>query len=162
MIKRKVISTMFLIGILAASNWIYSLRVAQAATCSGNACSGQNPNSTGCDANASTIAQLYVSVPNGGGTYYYELVEVRKSNICTTKWAKTTNLESSFPTYRYLRSELQTSGGSVQWSQNGAGNQLAQVYTLQQYAPSTCYKAFGRVTPNSNYTGGQTGTTSCA
>ncbi|HNZ01407.1 MAG TPA: DUF2690 domain-containing protein [Anaerolineaceae bacterium] len=66
----------FLLAILVSS-------VTADPTCSGTGCNGLNPNSTGCDASATT---LYQTTNNGAK------LELRKSTVCSTYWAKTTNV----------------------------------------------------------------------
>jgi hypothetical protein len=58
--------------------------IAEAATCSGSLCNGLNPNTTGCDVSASTIATEYPASSR---------IELRQGT-CSTQWAKTTNTDS--------------------------------------------------------------------
>lgn len=71
-------------GVLAALTAALTLMMAPSALavgCYGDYCSGQNPQSTGCSADARTVASVYVP-----GTQ--SPVELRWSPTCKTNWAR--------------------------------------------------------------------------
>lgn len=102
-----------------------------AATCYGGQCNNTNPQSTGCAADASTIAYIYPASSR---------VDLRHSSTCATQWARTTNLDGygrSFYANATLKNFYYTySPGTI------AVNQ--QVYSNQQYAPGN-WQACGYV-----------------
>lgn len=60
----------------------------QLATCSGGACTGQDPQASGCAADGRTVAAFTESVyPNLNKDAY---VELRHSNTCRAKWIRVT------------------------------------------------------------------------
>lgn len=57
------------------------------ALCSGAACNNTNPITTGCNSDAATVRTVY---PASGKAR----VELRFSDACQTRWAKTINIAS--------------------------------------------------------------------
>jgi hypothetical protein len=86
---------------------------AAAVTCYGDYCSGKDPQTTGCAADARTIFLSYV-YGTGGGTW----VEVRWSDTCRTNWARTngvrTNIEAVQDTG--YRQGYSANNGAYSWS----------------------------------------------
>ncbi len=82
--KSKYVLPLFIAAALFLLTIQFSL--VYAATCSGTACNGLSPNSTGCDQSA-----VPVSATTSNGAY----IELRKSTECSTYWARTKNVSGS-------------------------------------------------------------------
>jgi len=63
-------------------------------TCSGNGCTGQDPNTTGCSATASTVLSHLIL---NGINQQIGLIELRFSSTCKTNWARTTSFINAVP-----------------------------------------------------------------
>ena len=113
---KKVISRIALALVLALSGLVIvapAASPAAAVTCYGDYCSGQDPESSGCSADAYTIFTEYVY-----GTYGASYVEIRWSPTCKTNWARansvTTNIKAVQDT-GYTQGYA-ANNGSVSWS----------------------------------------------
>lgn len=74
---------LFVMGLCVSS---VTIGTVQAASCTGSSCHGYNPNSMGCDADATTIQS---------DDYYGALVERRHSQTCNAAWERTKNISGS-------------------------------------------------------------------
>lgn len=104
----------------------FSTPTAQAAVgCSGNACTGKDPLSTGCSADAYTVSSTAVY-----GTGGANVVEIRWSPTCKTNWARVNWVTSN------VKATQQT--GLVQgYSSNNGVNAWSKMI----YSPTLCVKA---------------------
>lgn len=71
--------------IMALAVALSSSSSARAVTCSGSGCNNTNPITTGCNADAATVKKVF---PASGKAR----VELRFSDTCQTRWAKTINI----------------------------------------------------------------------
>lgn len=121
--KIRVLKLFFLSGILSVGILLFvwllwpTVQISLAATCSGSGCNNTNPNSTGCDASATTLESAYY--PNCSS------IRLRYSNICYTRWARTQN--GGY--YKWTKATLK---GFYLITRYIAPNQA--VYTNQQYS----------------------------
>ncbi|GAA0930076.1 DUF2690 domain-containing protein [Virgisporangium aurantiacum] len=70
-----------LLAVLVAAGLTATAAPAQAATCSGPACTYQNPESTGCSADAVTVAHVQLPAVQ-------QRLELRWSPRCQSNWAR--------------------------------------------------------------------------
>ena len=96
-----------------------------AVSCYGDYCSGQDPLSTGCSADAYTVHTASVYGTNGAST-----VEIRWSPTCKTNWARvnwvTTNVKA-----------VQQTG----YTQGYSSNNGTTAWSKMIYSPTLCVKA---------------------
>lgn len=59
---------------------------ASAVSCSGNSCTGKDPETTGCAADATTVSTFTAHYGNNFGLDPY--LELRQSNRCKTRWVR--------------------------------------------------------------------------
>ncbi len=97
-----------------------------AVTCYGDYCSGQDPERSGCSADARTIPGTRTSVYGTGGDAW---VEIRWSDTCKTNWART---NISFGSVRAIQQTGYTQGYS---SNNGTLG-----WSKMIYSPQLCVK----------------------
>lgn len=98
---------------------------ANAATCYGDYCSGQDPQASGCSASARTIA--HTAVYGTGGEQW---VNLRWSDVCKTNWAQVSNPVSSVRAVQ--------SGG---YTQGYSSNNGSTAWSKMIYSPSKCVSA---------------------
>jgi hypothetical protein len=97
--------------------------------CSGSGCNGTNPNTTGCDVGASTVAYVTIN--------YHGNIQLRNSSGCNTYWARTI-LDLTYIEH-YANATLMY----YYWKGSTYPIQHDQVmYTLQRYSGSG-YQACG-------------------
>jgi hypothetical protein len=96
---------------------------AAAVTCSGDACSGKDPQSSGCAADAYTVAHNFIP---GTST----IVEIRWSQACQTNWARVGLVTSN------VKAVQQTGYTQGYSSNNGSAS-----WSKMIYSPVLCVKA---------------------
>lgn len=108
------------------------LEVVEQALCSGVACNGVDPNVTGCDVGASTLATK---------TFAQGKLELRYSSTCKTKWAKVTRNDGARLSGAWVQTSSGTGKGTttdwVVWS---------YMWSNMWYAPSTSMQACAIIT----------------
>jgi hypothetical protein len=92
--------------------------------CYGDYCSGQDPEQSGCSADARTIVRT--GVYGTGGTQW---VEIRWSDTCKTNWARTNVLGTT------LQAVQQTG-----YTQGYSNNNGTYAWTKMIYSPVLCVK----------------------
>lgn len=102
---------------------------AMAVTCSGSGCTGQDPLSTGCSADAITLTTEYVY-----GTYGASYVENRWSPTCKTNWARVNWINTS------VRA-VQGNGYTQGYSSNNGTNAWSKMIYSPVYSTSLCVRA---------------------
>jgi hypothetical protein len=103
---------------------------ANAATCYGNWCSGQDPHATGCDVGAISFASARIP-----STWTY--IELRWSPSCKTEWARV--LSGYGESYRW---GLQVTQPRTGYTQSGVvGSNGTYSWTRQIYSPQLCVYA---------------------
>ena len=98
-------------------------------TCSGNGCNGQNPQSTGCAANAFTVRRVDFS---------NSFVELRYSPKCGTKWGRVTSKVG--PTRLVVRTQ-RNDGLTYTFT----GGNFNSAFAAMVYAPQVAARACGGV-----------------
>lgn len=123
MSMRKMLSLLIAAMSLAAFALVGAPTAAQAATCYGDYCSGRDPESTGCSADAYTTALARIA-----GTYSY--VELRWSPSCKTNWARVSWYPGAYyPNNVYV---VQSTG----YTQRGvSGGNGSYVWSRMIYSP---------------------------
>lgn len=111
-------------------------------SCYGDYCSGLDPQSSGCAADAKTVASSYDSSTNS-------LLELRWSPTCKTNWARVNTTSPA-----WIKA-VQPTTGYTQWGTfTAAGSPYS--WSRQIYSPSLCVYA------QANFgSGGPTLTTAC-
>jgi hypothetical protein len=97
---------------------------------------GQNPNTTGCDRDATTVAYKYVT----GGK-----VELRWSNTCKTNWSLVTPNSS----YASTSATVTRSSDGRSYSYSGTG----RIWSSMVYSPSVTSCAYGVISGISSGSG---------
>ncbi|MEU7133445.1 DUF2690 domain-containing protein [Streptomyces sp. NPDC046261] len=100
MLINKVLGTVVAGVALAA---VLPMGTAQAATCKGQSCTGQNPKTAGCGEDAKVIDRVR---PGGGGPE----VELRSSATCGAAWAR---IEKADPSWKF---KIEYKGGKPQFA----------------------------------------------
>ena len=97
----------------------------QSVSCYGDYCSGQDPMSTNCAADAYTVATAGVY-----GTYGDQYVDIRWSPTCKTNWARTNIITSQVKA-------VQSTG----YTQGYSSNNGVFAWSKMIYSPVLCVKA---------------------
>ncbi len=93
--------------------------------CYGDYCTGQDPEDTGCSADAVTVAYT---------PYRYGILELRWSNTCKTNWAR---INSSFTGSLEAQQTQQTTGHKQYFSRSN----VSFAWTKMIYSPTLCVRA---------------------
>lgn len=112
-------------------------------------CNGQDPQSTGCSNDGTTIAAQYVKNNYGQNEAY---VELRWSNACGTNWVRITSMyyyTSMHATiWDYDYGSPSYSSRTINTSQGNIGDVL---WTPMIYAPNNSVSMCGYITVNYNW-----------
>ncbi len=134
---RRLGSTAAIVGLLCGIG-VYAAADAGAVTCSGDYCSGQDPQAAGCAADAYTVVSARIP-----GTYSY--IELRWSPTCKSNWAR---VPSSWGTaYPGNLSAVQRSTGYRQVGVVSSNNDYS--WTRMIYSPTLCVYAAWTGSPGS-------------
>lgn len=119
-------AALVLMGIAALS----TASAASAVGCYGDYCSGMDPHSTGCDADAVTVASIYI-----GGTF--SPIELRWSPTCKTNWARVPAAWGTGSPNQLLATQKPTG-----YTQRGVvGSNESYAWTRMIYSPRMCVYA---------------------
>ena len=122
-----------------------------AATCSGSTCNNKDPHVTGCDTNVTTLSYAFPANAT---------VTLRKSNVCTTYWSRTSNASSPQQSL-YLNATLRYTSTAnyyrgtlwpVAYGQTVYSNQRYNQYYKACGAASTAEINIPITTPSANCT----------
>lgn len=117
--------TAILAAVLGVASALIVPRPAMAATCWGDWCSGQDPESSRCSLDAYTVASA--GIPWSSGL----AVELRWSPTCQTNWARV-----DYGAFTYVRA-IQSTGYAQDYSDNNG----TYWWSKMIYSPTLCVKA---------------------
>lgn len=122
---RRLMAGLFAVLALAAVFTIAPARPALAVSCYGDYCSGKDPQTSGCSADAQPVAREGVY-----GTGGEQWVELRWSPTCKTNWTRV-NLPAT------TIKAVQSTG----YTQYYSGNNGSYWWSAMIYSPTLCVKA---------------------
>lgn len=127
---RRTISAIAAAAFLGLGSIIAASGPAAAATCSGNACTGQDPIATGCANDAITVASIKLP-------YVVQTLDLRWSPTCQTNWARM-QYDAS-PTW--LRAIQPNRGDGLPRVTQLSGSSNGNSWSAMIYSPTLCVYA---------------------
>lgn len=123
-----------MVAVLAMGLIVVGTPAAHAVSCSGDRCSGQDPQATGCSVGGYTVASK--SFPNG-------ILEIRWSPTCKTNWARMTVYPIGWKILTPIPIQLAAiqDTGYVEWKSYSAGSGEGTFWTNMIYSPVRRVKA---------------------
>ena len=155
-----LLATVFTLGGMALA------APASAATCSGNGCNGQDPQASGCSANAITLSSARLLTPQGGNV---GSIEMRYSRICGTQWIRVNSSITSCSPHpcanmARIRRPAGPDGPAIAYEDYGRpGAGQPSQWSRMVYTPNTrsCGTGFADTGVNTGYPNGVPGQEIC-